>query len=55
MLNALTAIRNQNNSVLYSPRVTKANGSTEFKIISIAHFFYNPHSSVSTLRSPLEA
>ena len=55
MLNNLTAIRNRNNSVLYSPHVTKANGSAGFKIISIALFFYNPHSSDSTLRSPIEA
>ena len=36
MLNILVAIGNQSNSVLYSLHVTKANGGTEFKIISTA-------------------
>ena len=32
----------KNNSVLYSPHVPKANGGTEFEIISIAPFFLIP-------------
>jgi len=54
MLNSLAAIKNQSNSVFYSLHVTKPSGGTEFKIISIA-LFYNPRSSVNTLRSTLEA
>jgi hypothetical protein len=43
------------NFVLYSPHVTEANASTGFKIISIALFYYTPHSPVSAVRSHLEA